>query len=299
MPKNKLLFVYNPYAGRKDIVNHLHYILNYYTSLGFHVVSRPTQKDNDVFEYIKENGSHFSYIVIAGGDGTLNEAIQGLMLLECDHQPRLGYIPCGSTNDYANSRGIPLDIKSAARQVFSGEPQFIDIGQLNGRHFAYVAAFGLFTDVTYDTSQTMKNIFGHSAYLLEGVKRLGSIESYSCNITCDDETFTEDILLGVITNSASVGGFTLPVNPNEKGNDTGFNLILLKYAASLFNYQGVASALLGVREPGEQFIIRPVNNKVTISCNKAIPWTLDGEYGGSYTDNQITLHKEKVKLILP
>lgn len=299
VPIKNLLFIYNPYAGKKEFAttNKLHRALDYFTKQGFLVTAYPTQSRKGAYDLIKAKGKHFAHIVCAGGDGTLNEITQGIIDMGNSVSPTIGYIPTGSTNDFAASRGIPVDFKKALEASVKGKATPMDVGLYKNREcFNYVAAFGLFTDVTYDTPQDMKNIFGHSAYVLEGVKRLGNITPIDCSIDIDGELIEGRFILGMVTNSASVGGFKLP--QGSFYNSGKFQLILLKYSENIFDYQGLGMTLLGLKEPGEHFIIKPVES-LKIVGKKPIAWTLDGEYGGSFRNNEITICQNRVKIMLP
>lgn len=295
MEKN-MLFIYNPFAGKAEIPSRLNYIINYFTQNGYTVTVRPTQRNNDAFETVVNYGSFFDYVVCAGGDGTLNETASGLAELARakKHTPTFGYIPAGSTNDFANTKKIPIHLDDALEVIVRRKTKTLDMGTVNGRYFTYVAAFGLFTDVSYDTPQNMKNIFGHTAYILEGVKRLGSVNPIECQILFDDgETIEDKFVLGMITNSMSVGGFNLPKDYFFDGE--GFLMILLKYCERFIDYQGVIPALLGVREPQEHFIIKPVE-QVDILCKDEIAWTVDGEFGGKYKENHVDIINDKINI---
>lgn len=297
METKNMLFVYNPWAGRREISRELHHIIDTFTQNGFIVTVHPTQADNDAYCEVLKNGSKYDYVVCSGGDGTLNETIHALMELEED-VPVLGYIPTGSTNDFANSIGLPVDVDDALEVLCDRKTKFIDVGEIEGRYFAYVCAFGLFTDVSYDTSQNMKNVFGHTAYILEGVRRLTNIVSYDCKITMGDKTVQDKFIFGMITNSASVGGFRLPTK-EENQQDSDFYLILLNEIRRLADVPGVISILLGIRNPDEQFTIVPVNDKLTIESKKPLAWTVDGEFGGAYNESNIKIYNQAIEMILP
>lgn len=294
MTAKSMLFIYNPWAGRRDIISQLHSIIDYFNSQNFIVTVRPTQSDNDAYKVVKEYATYFDYLVCSGGDGTLNETVHGLMEIDKDQRPFLGYLPSGSTNDFATSLGLSTDPVEGARIIARGTYTPIDVGRINQRYFAYIAAFGLFTDVSYDTSQSLKNIFGHTAYILEGMKRLTNIKSFDCNILVDGEELQDDYILGMVTNSASVGGFKLTTE-NMEASQGKFSLILLRQMPRLFDYSGVVASLIGGATPGEQFIIRQAD-RVEVTSSKPIAWTVDGEYGGSYCYSDIEIIKDAVNI---
>lgn len=163
-----LLFIVNPSAGKKHIKSRLFEIVDLFVKADYNVRVYPTQAKEDALRLVSEEGWLYDVIVCAGGDGTLDEVVTGCMKCGCDTP--IGYIPCGTTNDFAKSLGIPKDPIRAAKRIVKYQPQPIDVGSFNGDFFVYVAAFGAFTDVTYTTPQEYKNYFGHMAYVIEGIK---------------------------------------------------------------------------------------------------------------------------------
>ena len=174
--QKSLLFLVNPKAGRAEIRNNLLDIIDQFVRQGWHVVVRTTQYSGELTEIIKTEGEQYDMLVCSGGDGTLNEAVGGLVGLE--KRPVLGYIPAGTTNDFAVSLGIPRNALYAASSIVTGVPYPCDVGRFGDRHFVYVAAFGAFTEVSYSTPQQFKNALGRAAYILEGIKHLAEIKSY-------------------------------------------------------------------------------------------------------------------------
>ena len=148
---------------------------------------------------------NYDLVVCSGGDGTLDEVVTGMM--QCKAKVPLGYIPAGSTNDFASSLGIPKDMEKAAEAAVTGKPFPCDVGLFNGDYFVYVAAFGLFTEVSYKTSQEWKNVLGHAAYILEGAKCLHDIPSFMMQVEYNNMRIQDEFIYGMITNSTSVGGF--------------------------------------------------------------------------------------------
>ena len=172
----RLLFIYNPMAGKGMIRNTLSYILEEFSGNGYEVVVHPTTGEKDATRVVQECGDSFDMIVCSGGDGTLDEVVTGMQTGRLSRP--LGYIPAGSTNDYASSLGIPMQMRRAARAVMNGDIFACDIGRMNDSYFVYVAAFGAFVNVSYDTPQDMKNMLGHMAYIVRGMQSLASIKSH-------------------------------------------------------------------------------------------------------------------------
>lgn len=190
----KLLFIFNPYAGKAQIKSKLLQIVDIMVKGGFEVTIYPTQAKEDALKIVKDRTGEFDLIVCSGGDGTLDEAVTGMMLSE--KKVPLGYIPAGSTNDFANSLKIPKDMAKAAVIAVSGKKFACDVGKFNEDSFIYVAAFGIFTAVSYKTSQKWKNILGHAAYFLEGVKSLTDITSYRIRVECAGKTIEDEFKIG-------------------------------------------------------------------------------------------------------
>ena len=201
----RMLFVYNPNAGKGLLKPKLSDVIDIFVKAGYEVVVYPTQSYRDGYKKIRSMSDEFDLVVCSGGDGTLDEVVTGMMKRK--NRVPIGYIPTGTTNDFASSLHISKDILSAADTAVHGKPFACDIGTFNQDIFVYVAAFGLFTDVSYQTDQNLKNVFGHAAYVLEGAKRLSNIPSYKIKITHDGEIIEGEFMIGMVTNSKSVAGF--------------------------------------------------------------------------------------------
>ena len=200
----KLLFIVNNRAGKTRSRSPLYDAIACFSRSGYLVSVHETQGPGDATQTVHDHGAQFDLIVCAGGDGTLNETITGLMTLE--ERPPLGYLPNGSTNDFAASLHIPANLVEAALIASDGTPTPLDIGIHNDRYFAYVASFGAFTRASYSVPQETKNALGHFAYILQGVKDLDSLRPYSCRVQADEETFEGNFIFGAVCNSTSLGG---------------------------------------------------------------------------------------------
>lgn len=289
----KTLFIYNPHAGMMQIKNHLYNILNIFASAGYDLTVYPTKKSGEILEYLKNNALKFDLIVCSGGDGTLNETINGLLNLNSEKLPPLGYIPAGSTNDYASSIKIPKVMEKAAELIVNGKVQSYDVGKLNSKYFIYVAAFGAFTRVSYDTPQDVKNVFGHLAYLVEGVKSLSEIKAQKIKVKLDDTVVEGNFIFGMITNTLQVGG-VYKLNPKEVSLDDGLlEVMLVKEPKDVAEFNEIASFLLGGIKNSSLVLTFKAHN-IIIESKESIPWTIDGEYGGSYNR---TIIKDKQKAI--
>lgn len=279
-----LLFIVNPSAGKKHIRSHLFEIVDLFVKADYNVRVYPTQSKGDATRIVSEEGWLYDVIVCAGGDGTMDEVVTGYMQCGCD--TAIGYIPCGTTNDFARSLGIPKDPMRAAKRIVKYEPRPIDVGCFNGDSFIYVAAFGAFTEVTYTTPQEYKNYLGHMAYVLEGIKSVASLTSYHLKITYDDNVIEDDFFLGMITNSLTVGGFPNPNSKIAKLDDGLYEALLVKYPTSPLDLQATVTAyLMGDFNP--EYMYQFTAKKITVESPEAIQWTLDGEFGGSVTYAEI------------
>ncbi len=275
----KLLFVFNPLSGKGLIKNYLLNIVDIFTQDGYEVTVHPTQAKLDAFQTVVSRGEDFDVIVTSGGDGTLNETITGLMNI--NRKIPLGYIPAGTMNDFASSLGIPKNMPDAAQKIVDGETADVDIGSFNDEYFTYVAGFGAFTDVSYETSQQMKNVFGSLAYIVEGlrIKRLSNTKAYHVKISYDDTVIEDDFIFGMICNSNSVGGFKGLGGKDVLLNDGIFEGLFIKMPKSLSDLQSTINALIS-REMDSEYFYCFKTDRVELSSDSDLPWTLDGEFGG-------------------
>ena len=278
-----MLFVFNPKAGKGRIKTHLLDIVDIFNKGGYEVIIRATQGPKDAYEQVKEYADQVDLIACSGGDGTLDEVVTGIV--EVGSQTPIGYIPAGSTNDFANSLFMPKSMTAAASMIMEEQIYHCDIGKFNNQTFAYVAAFGLFTNVSYETDQDLKNVLGHVAYVLEGVKRLFDIKSYHMKVTSDEVQAEDDFIVGMITNSRSVGGFKNLTGKNVDMNDGLFEVTLIVHPKNPLQLQEIITALV-MAEDNTDLIYSFKTKKLTIESDEEVPWTLDGEFGGdhSYVD---------------
>lgn len=280
----KLLFVINGHSGKGQIKNKLLEIIDLMVKAGYGVQVHTTQEREDATNVVRQQAKDYDLVVCSGGDGTLDEAVTGMMQSEVKRP--LGYIPAGSTNDFANSLEIPKDMVQAAQTALSGIPFSCDVGEFCGDYFIYVAAFGIFTDVSYATSQELKNVLGHVAYILEGAKRLHTIKSYHMRVEHDGEEIEGDFLLGMITNSTSVGGFKGMTGKNVKLDDGLFEVTLIHKPKNIIELNQIIASLTNLKDTTD-LIDSFRADEVKFYAEESIPWTLDGEYGGDHTEVEI------------
>lgn len=291
----KLLFVVNGHSGKGQIKNKLLDIIDIMIKEGYHVQVHTTQEREDATKVVREQAKYYDLVVCSGGDGTLDEAVTGMMQSEV--RTPLGYIPAGSTNDFANSLEIPKDMIQAAKTAVLGVPFSCDVGEFNGDYFIYVAAFGIFTDVSYATSQELKNALGHVAYILEGAKRLHTIKSYHMRVEYDGNEIEGDFLLGMITNSTSVGGFKNMTGKDVKLDDGMFEVTLIHKPKNIIELNTIIASLTNLKD--ETDLIDSFRaDSVKFYSEEEIPWTLDGEFGGAHKEVQIKDHCKAVDIMI-
>ncbi len=281
----RTLFVYNPRAGKGTVVKNLHEIIDAFAKAKYPVTVYPTQEQGDACKLVENRDAGlYDLIVCSGGDGTLREVVNGL--IKSGVSTPVGYIPAGSTNDFARSLGLSDDITEALKIITRGKTFLCDAGNFNGENFVYIAAFGLFTDVSYATNQQWKNIFGHVAYILEGVKSLSSIQSYDVQIECDEGAMHGNYIYGMVTNSLSVGGFKNITGKDVSFDDGKFEVILIRRPATFAELNDIVISL--VRQSFDAVCIQSFKTSyLKIKSRDEVNWTLDGEFGGTYTDVEI------------
>ena len=289
----KLLFVYNPRAGKEMLKPRLSDVLDIFVKAGYEVTVHPTQAYRDAYYQIKEyEVGKYDLIACSGGDGTIDEVATGMMKrreMGKDVVP-VGYIPAGTTNDFAKSLHIPRKPLAAADNAVKGVPFPCDIGKFNDSVFVYIAAFGIFTDVSYETDQAVKNVLGHMAYILEGAKRIFNIPSYKIKVEHDGEVIEDEFIFGMVTNSRSVGGFSNMVGKNIVFDDGLFEVTLIKTPKNPIALQEIIAALL-IEQVDTKHMYTFKTKKITFDSVEEIPWTLDGEFGGEQDPINCLIHK--------
>ena len=277
----KMLFIYNPNSGMGLLKPKLSDVLDIFVKGGYEVTVYPTQKYHDAVRKMAEYEEQYDLVACSGGDGTLDEVVTGMMNRE-DKVP-IGYIPAGTTNDFASSLHISKNMLEAADTVVNGVPFACDVGEFNEDYFVYIAAFGLFTDVSYETKQSMKNVLGHLAYILEGTKRIFNIPSYRTKVTHDGETIEDEFIYGMVTNSRSVGGFKGITGKNVVFDDGKFEVTLFKTPRNPMELNEILGAL-ALRKINPKRMYSFKTNEVHFETEEEIPWTLDGEFGGVHEE---------------
>ena len=287
--KKKLLFIYNPKAGKEHIKTQLAGILDVFAEADYEITIVPTRARDEARTVMQNRSREYDLVVCSGGDGTLDETVTGM--IQSGFRTPLGYIPAGSTNDFGESLGLPRSMVDAAEIAVAGKTFPCDMGMFNDDLFVYIAAFGLFTDVSYETDQDVKNLLGHMAYILEGMKRLSSIRSYKLKVTVEDRVIEDEFLFGMITNSRSVGGFKNITGKNVKMDDGVFEVTLIKVPRNPVELNSIMVSLLN-RDIDSEMMYCFRTAQLTVESEEPLSWTLDGENGGAHTKAVIrNLHK--------
>lgn len=294
MEQKKLLMIVNPTAGRNKPRGPLFDAAATLSQAGYLLSIHNTAAPGDAAAAAAASAG-YDAVVAVGGDGTLNQTVSGLMTL--DRPPLLGYIPQGSTNDFAASLHLSSDPAAAAEQIAQGRPQQLDIGSWNGRHFVYVASFGAFTRSSYSAPQAAKNALGHLAYILEGMKDLNSLRPYRVRLTADEEVLDGEYLFGAVCNSTSIGGL-MKLNPDRVVLDDGrFELLLIPSPRTPSDLQNLVLALLNQQYDREGLVFRHVSS-IHLETEEDLPWSLDGEYAPSAPAVDILNHPRALTLLL-
>ncbi len=293
----KLYFISNLQSGKSAIRSKLAAVIDQFTAAGYEVTVRTTQGRRDATaaaEYACLTGN-YDLIVCSGGDGTLNEVVQGLMHSQTPLP--IGYIPCGSTNDFGRSLKMSDDVETAVRQIIDGHPFQCDIGTFNNQNFLYVAAFGAFTETVYETKQNVKNVIGHMAYLLHGLTLLPGIRPLHMKIEFDGKTVEDDFLFGMVSNTASVGGM-LKLN-NFRLDDGTFEVMLIRMPPNVIQLRKIISQLMDINmDIDEKYVSYFRASNLRFISNEEIPWTIDGEYGGASCDSEIGICHRAVTFLV-
>lgn len=297
----KLLFVYNAKSGKAKIRNKLADIIDVFIKAGYRVESYQTQSSKDAIRKVEEDGAEFDMIVCSGGDGTLNETVSGVMKLE--EKPVIGYIPSGSTNDFGKSIGLYKDMVKSAELAVTGGPIQVDIGEFIGdgevedsKNFVYIAAFGIFTEVSYATSQNLKNVLGHQAYIIEGIKSLSTVKSYNMRIEYEGGVIVDKFIYGMVSNSESAGGFKGITGKDVIMDDGLYEGTFIKMPKSPIELTSIINSLIAGNNNSE-YIYNFKTSKCKITCDQPVNWVLDGEFGGTYESVEVLNHMNAVTIM--
>lgn len=295
----RLLYIYNPFAGRQRARGSLAEVVEVFSGCGWEVTVYPTAKARDATDAVVRMASRFERIVCCGGDGTLNEVVGGLLQLPPEQRVPVGYIPTGTTNDFSRTLDMPKTTVPLAQLAASGRPHPVDVGEANQHPFTYVAAFGLFTDVSYSTPQASKQMLGHLAYLLEGAGHLVNIPSYHMAVATPEGRFVEgDFIYGMVGNTVSVGGLVNLPRDLVKLDDGRFEVILVRQPKTIKDWQTILNALTTMQElPEDGPVLGFTAGEITFTCDGLVAWTVDGEFGGAQAVTTVVNHPGAVSIV--
>ena len=295
----KVLLVFNPVAGRSEIRTELVDILETLSADSYLVTCYPTKCQGDARHIVRTRKGDYTYVICSGGDGTLDEVVSGMMENKDKPVIPIGYIPAGTTNDFATSLGIPSNKKEAARIAARGKVLECDLGKFNDdMYFTYVAAFGLFTETSYETPQDLKNLFGPLAYFMQGMMDLGRIRNYRIRVETEEMSISGEFVFGMITNSKSVGGFADITGNQVDMSDGLFEVTLVKMPANPLDLSDILQ-YLSRNSNSSDLVYQFKTSHIVFECSEKVKWTRDGEYAGSYSRVEITNLRRAMKILDP
>lgn len=276
MNRKKVLVLINPNSGKKNSKESVLDALNVFSANNYQMEIYLSQKPMDVTHYIEENGKRFDVVAVFGGDGTLNEATNGLMKLK--HKPVISYFPTGTMNDFGTNFGLTNDMKQCANIACVGHIESFDVGKINSRYFNYVAGFGAFCNVSYETKQELKKQIGNMAYIIKALHEIPNLHPYHVKMNLDGKVFEKDLMFGLIINGNRVAGFEMVEQADNTFKDGLFDIILVEHTPNLlelYNYP------LGVLHPelNMKYVERYQVKSIIIESQEKLAWTLDGEEG--------------------
>lgn len=276
MNRKKVLVLINPNSGKKNSKESVLDALNLFSANNYQMEIYLSQKPMDVTRYIEENGERFDVVAVFGGDGTLNEATNGLMKLK--HKPVISYFPTGTMNDFGTNFGLTNDMKQCANIACVGHIESFDVGKMNSHYFNYVAGFGAFCNVSYETKQELKKQIGNLAYIIKAIHEIPNLHPYHVKMNLDGKVFEKDLMFGLIINGNRVAGFEMVEQADNTFKDGLFDIILVEHTPNLlelYNYP------LGVLHPelNMKYVERYQAKSIIIESQEKLAWTLDGEEG--------------------
>ena len=291
----KLMLIVNPIAGKSRAKYNLASLASIFYKNNYEPAIYFTSPDCGAEELIEKHAKDFDVVACCGGDGTVSEAIEGIMKLE--NCPPLGYIPCGTTNDLAKSLDLPKNMKRAANTIANEEPLPLDIGSFGDEcHFAYIASFGAFTEVSYETPQKAKNIFGHMAYIFSAFKSMNKIKPYHIKIESEEKNFEDDVIFCSVTNSTSVAGIFKFDKNLVDFNDGLYEVLLIKQPKRLRTVFAIFLSMFNTTYKHDHITLFQTS-KLKLTADKNIDWAIDGEHRSSSNTIEITNNHNAISLI--
>lgn len=295
--EQRVLLMVNPMAGRQKIRNELLYVVDTLTKAGYETIIYTTQGKDATRDLLAEKDSQFDRVICCGGDGTFNEILSATM--HWDKRPILGYIPAGTTNDFAAGLKLPSDIREAAVNIVRGTPHTVDAGLFNTSYFSYVASFGAFTETSYSTPQNFKNALGHLAYILEGIKEILAFTSYTVCVEADGQIYKDSYIFGAVSNARSVGGILKISDSLVDLNDGVFEVMMIKMPKTLMDLSAIVTSLTSLNplkyDPSMFLFLQ--TKELKIAFEQEMVWSLDGERVSGGKEARIACIKDAFKIL--
>lgn len=295
--EQRVLLMVNPMAGRQKIRNELLYVVDTLTKAGYETIIYTTQGKDATRDLLAEKDSQFDRVICCGGDGTFNEILSATM--HWNKRPILGYIPAGTTNDFAAGLKLPSDIREAAMNIVRGTPHTVDAGLFNTSYFSYVASFGAFTETSYSTPQNFKNALGHLAYIFEGIKEIPAFTSYTVCVEADGQIYKDSYIFGAVSNAGSVGGILKISDSLVDLNDGVFEVMMIKMPKTLMDLSAIVTSLTSLNplkyDPSMFLFLQTKELKITFE--QEMVWSLDGERVSGGKEARIACIKDAFKIL--
>ena len=295
--EQRVLLMVNPMAGRQKIRNELLYVVDTLTKAGYETIIYTTQGKDATRDLLAEKDSQFDRVICCGGDGTFNEILSATM--HWDKRPILGYIPAGTTNDFAAGLKLPSDIREAAVNIVRGTPHTVDAGLFNTSYFSYVASFGAFTETSNSTTQNFKKALGHLADILEGIKEIPAFTSYTVCVEADGQIYKDSYIFGAVSNARSVGGILKISDSLVDLNDGVFEVMMIKMPKTLMDLSAIVTSLTSLNplkyDPSMFLFLQTKELKITFE--QEMVWSLDGERVSGGKEARIACIKDAFKIL--
>lgn len=295
--KYKLLLLVNKKSGKENIEKYIPKIVEEFEKNNFEVDIMYTKITNNATKIIKNYEKNFDIVVCCGGDGTLNQTISGLT--EINKKVSIGFIPLGTANDFAKNFKIIDDVLYLPHNIMSYKPRKCDTGKFNNKYFNYIAAFGVCTKVSYTTKKSLKKRFGKKAYYIKALKEFFHIKSYKVKLTFDDKIIEDEFIYGGISNSISIAGLQWFKPEDISLGDGKFEAVFIKKPKNPIQTIKIVNSILRKNYKHKDEILYFKTDNINIEIEEALPWTLDGEYGGSFDKVNINNIKQNVEFIVP
>jgi diacylglycerol kinase (ATP) len=280
--------IYNPTSGREAIKKNLPDVLEILENAGYETSAHATTGEGDAIEAAKlAVERRYDLVVAAGGDGTINEVVNGMA--EQEYRPKLGIIPVGTTNDFARALQIPRDIVAAAEIIAKGDRIPIDIGRMNEKYFINIGGGGSLTELTYDVPSKLKTVLGQLAYYLRGIEMLPSLKATNMSIEYDGKLFEGESMLFLVGLTNSIGGFE-KLSPSSSINDGMFTLLILT-KTNLADFIRIASLALRGEHINDPKVIYTKANRIKVHSDEKVLLNLDGEFGGVLPAEFVNLYR--------